>query len=168
MLLGHWAGGWAPAEERVRAAVAAVYDWRYRGHGNWPFNTAYAATHGLEAYVARLPDLAAAEAWTAAGVPLALSVAWAPGELAGATLPAADGHLLVLAGFDAAGDAVVHDPAAPDDASVRRVYRRDQLEAVWLGHSAGTAYIVHPPGWTTAGPPAPPAPPPDAAAPRPE
>ena len=28
----------------MRAAVAGVYDWHYDGHGNWPFNTAYAAT----------------------------------------------------------------------------------------------------------------------------
>jgi hypothetical protein len=29
-------------EPRVRAAVDAVFDWVYDGHGNWPFNTAYA------------------------------------------------------------------------------------------------------------------------------
>jgi hypothetical protein len=165
MLLGRWAGDDAPAEGRVRAAVAGVYDWRYRGHGNWPFNTAYAATHSLEAYVARLPSLAAAEAWTAAGVPLALSLAWEPGELAGAPLAAVNGHLLVLAGFDDAGQPIVHDPAAPDDASVRRTYRRAELEALWLGHSAGTTYIVHPPDWLTEEP----APrPTEPAAPRPE
>jgi hypothetical protein len=151
MALGYWAGAADGCEDRVRAAVAGVYDWRYRGHGNWPFNTAYAATHGLEAYVARLPGLAAAEPWTAAGAPLILSVAWGRGELTGAPLASVDGHLLVLAGFDAAGDAVVHDPAAADDAGVRRVYRRAEFEPLWLAHSGGTAYIIHPPGWLPAG-----------------
>lgn len=147
MVLGYWSGGEASAAERVRAAVAGVYDWRYRGHGNWPFNTAHAASHGLSAYVARLPDLAAAEPWTAAGVPLILSLAWGAGELAGAPLASVNGHLLVLAGFDASGNAVVHDPAAPNDSGVRRLYRRDQLEALWLEHSAGTVYITHPGSW---------------------
>lgn len=40
MVLGYWAGASEPCESRVRAAVEGVYDWRYRGHGNWPFNTA--------------------------------------------------------------------------------------------------------------------------------
>jgi hypothetical protein len=165
MALGYWAGAGDGCEERVRATVAGVYDWRYRGHGNWPFNTAHAATHGLEAYVARLPDLAAAEPWTAAGAPLILSVAWGPGELAGAPLASVDGHLLVLAGFDAAGDPVVHDPAAPADAGVRRVYRRAEFEPLWLAHSGGTAYIIHPPGWPGPDAGTPPA---DDSAPRPE
>ena len=71
----------------------------------------------------------------------------------------------MLAGFDAAGDPVVHDPAAPDDAGVRRVYQRAEFEPLWLAHSGGTAYIIHPPGWP--GPVAAP-PPSDGSAPRPE
>ena len=31
-------------ESRVRSTVEGVYDWLYDGHGNWPFNTAFAAT----------------------------------------------------------------------------------------------------------------------------
>ncbi|HKE70445.1 MAG TPA: C39 family peptidase, partial [Nocardioidaceae bacterium] len=37
------------------------YDYRYQGAGNWPFNTAYAGTRGLDAYVTRLRSLRAAE-----------------------------------------------------------------------------------------------------------
>jgi hypothetical protein len=70
----------------------------------------------------------------------------------------------VLVGFDAAGDPIVHDPAAPDDASVPRVYRRAEFERLWQVHSGGTAYVIHPPGW--ADPPATAAS--GAAAPRPE
>ncbi|TLN09815.1 peptidase C39 family protein, partial [bacterium] len=47
MVLGFW-GQPGPCEPRVRAAVAGVYDWIYDGHGNWPFNTAYAAANGME------------------------------------------------------------------------------------------------------------------------
>ena len=68
----------------MRAAVDGVYDWVYEGHGNWPFNTAYAAARGLEASVARFRSLAEAEPWIAAGVPVGMSYAWKPGMLTGA------------------------------------------------------------------------------------
>jgi hypothetical protein len=149
MVLGYWegarAGGEAACAERVRDAVAGVYDRVYRGHGNWPFNTAYAATGGLEAFVARLDGFAAAAPLLAAGVPLVISYGWRTGELPGAPLPASNGHLAVLAGFDAAGDPVVYDPAAPEDGAVRRRYPRAELERLWLTHSGGTAYVIAPP-----------------------
>ena len=32
----------------MHAAVQGVFVWIYEGHGNWPFNTAYAAGFGLD------------------------------------------------------------------------------------------------------------------------
>jgi hypothetical protein len=148
MIVAYWAKDTSPCEPKVRAAVGGVYDWVYEGHGNWPFNTAYAAARGLEAYVTRFRSLAEAERWVAAGVPVGLSYAWEPGMLSNAPVRSSDGHLGVLVGFDAAGDPVVNDPAGKGDA-VRRTYRRAELENVWLGHSGGTAYLVYPPGWST-------------------
>ena len=149
MVLGYWqgerGGGAAACAERVRAAAAGVYDRVYGGHGNWPFNTAYAAGWGLEAFVARLTGFAAAEPLLAAGIPLVISYGWRPGQLPGAPLPASNGHLAVLAGFDAAGDPVVHDPAAAQDGAVRRRYPRAALERLWLAHSGGAAYVIAPP-----------------------
>ena len=149
MMVAYWAKETGPCEPRVRAAVGAVYDWVYEGHGNWPFNTAYAAAAGFEAFVARFRSLADAEAWIAAGVPLALSYAWKPGMLTGAPVRSSDGHLGVLVGFDGNGDPVVNDPAGKGEGQLRRTYRRAELENVWLGHSGGTAYLVYPPGWST-------------------
>jgi hypothetical protein len=151
MIVGYWAHDTGPCEPRVRAAVEGVYDWVYKGHGNWPFNTAYAATRGLEAYVTRFRSLADAEPWIAAGVPVGISYAWQPGTLSGAPVRSSDGHLGVLVGFDDHGDPVVNDPAARgDDASpVRRTYRRAELENVWVGKSGGTAYLAYPPAWPT-------------------
>ena len=97
-LLGLDAG---PCEPRVRAAVDGVFDWVYDGHGNWPFNTAYAAAQGMEGYVARFTSLAQAEPWIAAGVPVVMSIAWKKGDITGSTIPSTNGHLLVLVGFDA-------------------------------------------------------------------
>lgn len=144
MLLAYWRGG-GTCEQCVRAAVAGVFDWSYDGHGNWPFNMAYAARQGMEAYVLRFSSMRQAESWVAAGVPLVLSYAWPKGGLAGAPIPSSDGHLVVLVGFDAAGNPVINDPAAPSDDTVQRVYDRAELETLWLAHSGGAAYVLYPP-----------------------
>lgn len=108
MILGFW-----NRPVRVPDAARATYDRTYDGFGNWPFNTAYAATQGLQAFVTRLGSLRDAEAYIAQGLPLALSVRFKAGELPGAPLSWSNGHLLVLTGFDAQGNPVVNDPAAP-------------------------------------------------------
>lgn len=130
----------------VPQAAAATHDRAYEGTGNWPFNTAYAASLGMRAYVTRLPSLAEAEKYTAAGLPLAVSLGWKKGELPGAPLPTSSGHLMVLVGFDAGGNPVLNDPAAPTDAGVRRTYPRAAFERQWLTHSGGLTYVIAPQG----------------------
>ncbi|MFS8891376.1 peptidase C39 family protein [Synechococcus sp. R55.2] len=147
MVLAYWQQDPRPCEVLVRAAVAGVYDRVYQGHGNWAFNVAHAAEQGLSGVVARLESLAQAEAWIAAGVPVVLSYAWGEGELEGAPIPKSKGHLAVLVGFDSHGDPIVHDPAAKTNEEVRRTYRREQLESLWLEHSGGTVYLIHPREW---------------------
>lgn len=145
MVMDYWAGRPGADRRRLERSVPAVaagtYDWRYDGYGNWPFNTAYAGTSGLRAYVTRLPSLAALERWIAQGVPVVLSIAWHAGGLDGAPWSASDGHLLVVVGFDRHGNPVVNDPGG-FGAGVRRSYRRAQLERAWLTSSAGTAYLI--------------------------
>lgn len=148
MVLAFWDGYSGPCEPRVRAAVDGVYDWVYDGHGNWPFNAAYAATTGREAYVARFTSLADAEPWIAAGVPVIFSFAWKKGQLSGAAASSSSGHLSVLVGFDAAGNPIVNDPAAASDGTVQRTYQRAQLEPLWLANSGGAVYLIYPTGWT--------------------
>jgi len=146
MVLAYWQGSNSACEPRVRAAIEGVYDWCYDGHGNWPFNVAYAAAQGMEAYVVRFTSMRQVEAWIAAGVPIVFSLAWQPGSLSGAPIPSSDGHLAVLVGFDAAGDPIVNDPAAATDDAVRRLYDRVELESLWLEYSGGTVYLIYPPG----------------------
>jgi hypothetical protein len=147
MVLAYWKEDSGPCAPVVRSTVSGVYDWVYQGDGNWPFNAAYAATQGLEAYVVRFTSLAQTEAWIAAGVPVIVSLGWQKGELTGAPVTSSDGHLVVLAGFSAAGDPIINDPAAPTNESVRRVYQRAQFERLWLEYSGGTAYLVYPQDW---------------------
>jgi hypothetical protein len=144
MVLGFWGIDPGPCEPRVRAAVAGVYDWIYDGHGNWPFNTAYAASKGLEGYVARFTSLAQAEPFIDAGVPVVMSIAWGKGDITGSTIPSTNGHLLVLVGFDAAGNPIINDPAAATDAGVRVTYSRSEFEPLWLQSSGGTVYLIYP------------------------
>jgi hypothetical protein len=150
MVVGYWTKDTGSCEARVRAAVAGVYDWVFDGHGNWPFNTAYAAAAaGLEGYVTRLASLAEAEGWIAAGVPVVMSYSWTEGQLPNAPVSSSEGHLGVLVGFDASGNPVMNDPAGATDGEVRRTYPRADFEALWLDHSGGTAYVIHPPGHPT-------------------
>ena len=146
MVMAYWAGDTGPCEPRVRAAVEGVWDRVYDGGGNWIFNTAYAATAGLEAHVARFTSLADAEPWIAAGVPVVMSYYWKRNSLEGAPIPTSDGHLAVLVGFDAAGNPIVNDPAAAADGEVQRTYLRSEIEDLWVAKSGGTAYLIHPAG----------------------
>ncbi len=154
MVLGSWGTGPSAAllsvfpgashvDGQVDYAARYVYDWNYRGAGNWPDNTAYAATFGLNAFVTRLRSLAEAERFIAAGIPLVASI---NGHLPGFLFKRTSGHLLVIRGFTSTGDVITNDPAVFADADARVVYGRADFENVWLGGSAGIVYVIHPAG----------------------
>ncbi|MFL6156208.1 MAG: peptidase C39 family protein [Marmoricola sp.] len=128
----------------VNAVARLTYDHAYDGTGNWPFNTAYAATRVSNAFVTRLADLRMAERFIRAGIPLIVSIQFSDGGLRGAPISATNGHLVVLRGFSASGNPVVNDPAARTAGTVRRTYNRAQFERAWLGGSAGMAYVLQP------------------------
>ena len=119
--------------------VNAIYDPKWEGTGNWPFNTAYAGAYrGMRGYVGRLTDLAEVEDWIAAGIPVGLSVCSDRLHHRG---PGPNGHLIVCVGFTADGDPVVNDPGSSKD--IRRVYpRKDMIYAWSYGHNA--VYLIYP------------------------
>lgn len=133
-------------KKRVYGTVDGVYDWIYDGHGNWPFNTAFAATEGMEASVARFTSMNDVEEWVAADVPVVFSWAWKKGEVTDSAVSSSDGHLAVIVGFDGAGNPIVNDPASPTNEDVQRTYNRAELETVWLRASGGTVYLIYPQG----------------------
>ena len=147
-LPGRRATSWIPGghpDPEVDHAARHTFDHAYGGTGNWPFNTAYAATRmGKKAtsFVTRLRDARQAEKFIAAGIPLITSVSFGAGELSGAPISASNGHLLVVVGFDRDGDVVVNDPAADSSAGVRRTYDRAQFERAWLTRSGGLTYVI--------------------------
>lgn len=140
MVVEYWGKGpserelsWLPSDcsdPGVVHAARHTYDYAYQGTGNWPFNTAYAAHHGLNARVTRLPDLAELRRHVASGVPVITSLSFRRDELDGAGYGSA-GHLMVVAGFTDSGDVIVNDPAGETADAVRRVYPRAQFETAW-------------------------------------
>jgi len=130
------------ADGQVDYAARYVYDWNYRGAGNWPDNAAYAASFaGMNGFVTRLRSLAEAERFIAAGIPLVASI---NGKLPGFLFKKTSGHLLVIRGFTAAGDVITNDPAVLADTDARVIYGRADFENVWLGGSAGIVYVIYP------------------------
>jgi hypothetical protein len=136
------------ADPWVDFTARMVYDYHYNGAGNWPFNTAYAASRGLVADVTQLHDLSEAEPFIKAGIPLVASVAWTSNKLDGA-IKSTNGHLLVIGGFTKTGDVIAYDPASPTDDAVRHVYDRAQFERAWIPASGGIVYVDRPAGWHT-------------------
>ncbi|WP_030775440.1 peptidase C39 family protein [Streptomyces sp. NRRL F-2664] len=144
------------SDPQVCHAARSTYDAAYRGCGNWSFNAAYAATYsGLAGVVTRLASLTDLEALVRAGFPVIASTSFRAEELTGAGYGTA-GHLMTVVGFTAAGDVVLNDPHAPNNPSVRRVYRRAEWENVWLrtkrydangkvrGGTGGVCYLYAP------------------------
>lgn len=149
MVMAYWSSsiGNKALNQPVPTVVKGVWDYIYDGGGNWPFNTAYAASFGLEGKVVRLDSLAEVERWTAAGVPVIASIAYGRGELTGSPIPSSTGHLLVVRGFDSTGNVLTNDPAAASDAAVAITYKRAEFAKAW-SHSDGTVYLIYPRGWS--------------------
>jgi hypothetical protein len=154
MVLGYWGQypstadmAYIPptyADPQVDYAARYTFDYHYNGTGNWPFNAAYAARYGLDAFVTRLRSLDEAEAFIRAGIPLVASIAVDSNKLDGFLFKSSSGHLLVITGITADGNVMANDPASTSDAAVPHVYDRGQFEDAWLNHSGGIVYVIHP------------------------
>jgi hypothetical protein len=156
MVLGYWGTGPTPrqyawvddayADPWVDHAARQTFAWGYDGAGDWPFNTAYAAQFGLDAFVTRLRSLREAELFIRAGVPLVASIAFDRGKLDGAPISSTSGHVVVIRGFTDDGRVIVNDPAGARNARVRHVYKRGQFEDAWIDQTGGVVYVIHPEG----------------------
>ncbi|MFB8402289.1 C39 family peptidase [Streptomyces sp. NPDC055912] len=135
----------ADTAPHVDFTARAVYDYAYKGCGNWAFNAAHPARYGLLGTVTRLRSLSELEAFICAGIPIATAQSFRIGELAGAGYSPA-GSIKIVCGFTTEGDVVVNDPLSATDEEVRRVYPRGEFEHVWLSASGGggVVYFVRP------------------------
>jgi hypothetical protein len=144
MLMGYWATKLNRPEidPDVPNVVDAVYDTNWKGAGNWAFNMAYAGGYnGIRAYVTRMSDISQLEEWIKTGTPVGLSVCY---DLLRGRVSKANGHLVVLVGFDGNGDPVINDPGTTRD--VRKTFKRQNLARAWA-YSKNAAYLIYPEGW---------------------
>jgi len=123
----------------VPEIVKEIYDSKWRGAGNWPFNMAYAgAFSGMRAYVTRFSDVSELEDWIASGLPVGLSVCY--DRLRGKG-PGPNGHLVVCVGFTNDGDVVINDPGTSKN--VRKTFPRKNLIYAWA-NSRNAVYLIYP------------------------
>ena len=142
-------GRGAHADRVVDHVARMTFDYGYDGTGNWPFNTAYAATRTDKAFVTRFASLRGVERLVQAGHPgrhLADLRRRASSPARRSRPPTAT--CWSSSASPPTGDVVVNDPAASSNAGVRRTYDRGQFENAWLkrgpaGGSGGIAYVIH-------------------------
>jgi hypothetical protein len=145
MVMRYWSAKLKRPEFNVDVpdVVAGVFDSKYPGTGNWPFNTAYVGSFpGMRSYVARLRDMRDLEEFVAAGVPVIASVSHNL-VLDNGKSPGGDGHLVVVVGIEKGGDVLANDPGKSDE--IRRKYRRSSFIKGW-DQSGRTVYLCHPDG----------------------
>lgn len=128
------------------AVARGVKDQGLNSYGSWAFNTAYAfdATNGAVFFmVTRLNNFADLYAYLRNKLPVIVSVrgpmrTMPPGKAY------ADGHLLVVVGWNAKTKRVIcHDPAFATSDAVRHSYAIDDFLAAWE-RSFRLAYVVKP------------------------
>ncbi len=129
----------------VLEIAEAAFDARHDLYGNWPRNVQTAYSRGVPGYLTRLTSWREVEDLLNLGWPVIISIQTKPGELRGAPYKETDGHLIVIRGIDAAGNILVNDPAASEPEKAALTYYRDDMTAVWLKRTLGTAYVLQRP-----------------------
>lgn len=121
--------------------AARTFDAAHGIYGNWPRNIQAAYSYGIPGCLTRFTNWKAVEGTLAMGQPIIASIGVKKGQLRGAPYEETTGHLIVLTGFDDAGNVFVNDPAASAAATGQVKYSRRDLQVVWLDRG-GTAYVL--------------------------
>lgn len=138
MVLAYWGVPVAPA-----TLAEEIYHPDTDRYGVWPAAIRAAGRRGVAGYLLRFPDWSSAAWCLERRLPIVASVRYTAGELTGAALAETSGHLIVLTGSDGI-HVDVNDPVAPTASDVRRRYRLDELQRVWLDRT-GIGYVLfHP------------------------
>jgi len=111
----------------------STYDPYYRMFGIWPRVVQNAAEYGLDGAVTRYRTWSEAYEVLANGGRIGMSI----------SQPLYSGHLIMLAGFNSAGNPIVHDPAKSNGYSY--VFNKSDLSHSWFD-KGGVAYTFYPAG----------------------
>jgi hypothetical protein len=130
--------------QRVKEDVArTVFDAERRIYGNWPYNVQGVYEYGLPGYITRFHDWEEVKAEIARDQPIIISIRCGQDVIRNAPYDYSGGHLLVVVGFDKAGDVLVNDPAARSAEQGLATYKASELYECWMTR-AGTAYVIEP------------------------
>lgn len=132
------------ASVATEEVAARLYDPLHDIYGNWTRAIQGAYTWGIPGHLHRFSDWGWVKYYLSQGLPLVISIRAAPGELQGAPYGSTNGHLLVLTGYSENDEFFANDPAASNAEQGRRIYRRSDLEKVWMHNGSGTAYVFAP------------------------
>jgi len=117
-----------------------VHDHTFDIYGNWMLNTAAASEFlrpKYRTYVARLPDFAALHTQLQKGLPVVVSI---KGPLPGAPLAYANGHLILVTGYDQ--DRVYcMDPGFHANEQTLTSYALDDFLEAWTTRRKNLAYL---------------------------
>jgi hypothetical protein len=141
MVLAYWG-----VDKPVVENALAVYDAENEIFGNWGRAVARAGELGMDGWLTRFRNWDRVKAEIAAGQPVIASIRFKAGTFPSAVLPSTGGHLIVIRGFNAAGDVIVNDPASKERGN-GAVYRADELARAWFDHG-GVGYVIRRPGGT--------------------
>lgn len=118
-----------------------VWDAGFDIYGNWVFNVAQISSElgkGWHCWVERLSDFSKIYAHLLRGEPVVVSIR---GPLPGSALPYAQGHLLVVTGYDALHKKVIcMDPAFPTNNETHVAYDFEDFIRAW-GRRENVAYV---------------------------
>ena len=104
----------------------------------------FAGSMGLDAWLERFGSMDDVRARVVRGQPVVASIRFGSGEFPSNVMDATAGHLIVIRGFNEAGDAIVNDPASKERGE-GIVYNADDLARAWFGGAGGVAYIIRSP-----------------------
>lgn len=133
-------GAYRGVELPMTETALEIYDDEYGIFGNWGRAVAWASQNGLEAELVRLRDWRQVEQLIAAGQPVIASIKFDKGAFPSNLLDSTNGHLIVVRGLTAEGDAIVNDPASAKHGD-GVVYKKEELAAAWFGNG-GVGYLL--------------------------
>lgn len=128
------------ADATPTRTAEAVYDAEHDIYGNWGRAVAYAGSLGLDAELARFRTWDQLKAAIARGQPVIASIRFGPGEFPSNPMSDTAGHLIVIRGLTAGGDAIVNDSALGQEGD-GIVYKAEELARAWLG-KGGVGYVI--------------------------
>ena len=118
--------------------VIAAYHRATDLYGVWPQNLWAASRWGVIGAVETAADWSVIRAAVEGQHPLAASIAFAEGDLAGSAIPASDGHLVIVRGIQ-------NNRVVVNAIDVLRHYHAKEFRKAWLA-ARGACYLFAAPG----------------------